>query len=66
MSDKLRLLKKERDDLKLKTIELENEVMQLQSHMQSMVPGVVGNTSEPFPMVTEMQNLCHEFFISRC
>ncbi len=57
--------RKERDQAKKESKELQEEIIQLQSNMRHMIP-CFSNTSSNFPMMNEIQNITSEFYKCEC
>lgn len=65
MTGKFATTRKERDQLKTENKELQDEIIQLQSSMRQMVP-CASNTSQSFPMFTELTNMVSELYKCDC
>lgn len=65
MTAKFASLRKERDSLKKDNLQLEKELITLQSTMREMVPGLQ-NTSSTFPMLNELGQLTDQFYKCDC
>jgi hypothetical protein len=65
ITTKFATARKERDQLKTDNKELQDEIIQLQSSMRQMVP-CTSNTSQSFPMFTELVNTASEVYKCDC
>jgi hypothetical protein len=65
MTQKFQATRKERDLLKTENRELQQEIISLQTSMRQMVPCKT-NTSQSFPMYTELVQRCSELFKCEC
>lgn len=61
MTTKFANVRKERDTLKKENRALQNEILELQSNMRQMVPGLQ-NTSNSFPMINELGHHTEQFY----
>ena len=64
--DKLSNLKKENLKIEQENIKLKQELENLQNEMRLMIPGFASNTSNTFPMLTELHNKINDFIKLSC
>jgi len=64
--DKLSNLKKENLKIEQENLKLKQELENLQNEMRLMIPGFASNTSNTFPMLTELHNKINDFIKLSC
>ena len=64
--DKLSNLKKENLKIEQENLNLKQELENLQNEMRLMIPGFASNTSNTFPMLTELHNKINDFIKLSC
>ena len=64
--DKLSNLKKENHKIEQENQKLKQELENLQNEMRLMIPGFSSNTSNTFPMLTELHNKINDFIKLSC
>ena len=64
--DKLSNLKKENLKIEQENLKLKQELENLQNEMRLMIPGFTSNTSNTFPMLTELHNKINDFIKLSC
>lgn len=63
---KLNYLQSENQKIMSENKTLEKEIQTLQENMRNMIPGFTSNTSNSFPMLTEMQNMIADYIKITC
>ena len=66
ISDKLSTLKKENHKLEQENLMLKQELETLHNNMRLMIPGFSSNTSNSFPMLTELHNKISDYIKLSC
>lgn len=66
MLDKLTSIKKENQKLEQENLSLKKELESLHNNMRLMLPGFTSNTSNSFPMLTELNNKINDFIKLSC
>ena len=64
--DKLNNLKKENHNIEQENLMLKQELENLQNDMRLMLPGFSSNTSNSFPMLTELHNKINDYIKLSC
>ena len=64
--DKLSNLKKENHRIQQENLMLKEELENLQNNMRLMIPGFSSNTSNSFPMLTELHNKINDYIKLSC
>ncbi len=64
--DKLNNLKKENHKIEQENLMLKQELENLQNDMRLMLPGFSSNTSNSFPMLTELHNKINDYIKLSC
>ena len=66
INKKLRVIYSENQKLESENANLSKEIQQLTASLREMVPGFSNDTSNPFPLYTELQNKLNDYIKITC